>query len=86
LKTRNTLLGAREFSWILKLPNGIIHLTKGNGLGNISNHGRYPFTFFGLRGAADAEGCSIWRKSRFIPASSFRVGILSKGDLGFFSL
>ena len=48
----------------------------------IMGHGSYPLSFLGLRGAA-AEVRSIWRKSRFIPATSLRVGIRSSGDLAF---
>lgn len=61
----------------------IIHLTKGAVFGNVFNHGRYPFPFFGL---SVSDSRSILRRSRFIPATSLRVGTRSKGDLGFFCL
>jgi transposase-like protein len=44
-------------------------------------HGSYCLPFLGLRGAA-GDCRSICRKSRFIPAISFRVGTRSKGDFG----
>src|SRR6266853_4094332 len=58
----------------------IIHLTKGNGFDNIFNHERYPFPFFGLS-AGDSR--NILRRSRFIPATSLRVGTRSRIDFGF---
>src|SRR3989442_13059194 len=42
----------------------------------------YPFPFFDLLGSAASPERSIRRKSRFIPATSFRVGIRSSGDFG----
>jgi transposase-like protein len=42
----------------------------------------YPFGFFGLSEAAGAPERNILRKSFFIPASSFRVGIRCSGDFG----
>ena len=41
-------------------------------------HGRrYAFPFFGFTTGSDL---SIWRKSFFIPATNFRVGIRCNGD------
>jgi transposase-like protein len=49
----------------------------------IYSHGaRYSFPFFGFGGKAAAFSASIFRKSRFIPATSLRVGTRCNGDFG----
>ena len=57
----------------------IIPLTKGNGLCNIFHGRRYAFPFFGFTTGPERI---IWRKSRFIAATSFRVGMACNGDFG----
>src|SRR5207247_5211456 len=43
---------------------------------------RYPLRFFGLSRFFCSNSLSIFRKSCFIPDTSFRVGIRCNGDFG----
>lgn len=47
-----------------------------------SHDARYTFPFFGFVGVAVGPVRSIFLRSRFMPATSFRVGIRSSGDFG----